>query len=463
MVGSVSEAGDEYGDEGFDNEVKEGNNEENAWNEGIEGIIEEKTENTGNEGYEGDTTRLLVLDQTRIHQHLLPAPDPSLVLGPTPPKTARSIAKTMTAGYVKAKHIYGSTKVPEHIINTIAEWHSAHLVERPPFIYLGTPCPRWPWTVFDRNGNQLLFSMFRVYTPIAYYFTFVLYQDGTSKLVAKEQFSPGQHLLFGWDSRNAFESEPCAVLSIKKNAKDIVFDEGWFHNFTKSSNGKTKSAGVSTTTAQNAARPDRTKRRSERLNRIGGSESTCATTHSIQQRDNYSANDNGSDPAAYSPSEPKSEQVQARPTKRRRIGSPVARPASSAPAPTQVAAPAQTTPPPTLPAPPTSTPTSINSNRVAFALISSGVICHLPTDECTSSRYLFKRGREFLCTRGLESSAKFLVCQVPSESEGRMLYEGDETSFKRLLNDVKSLQRDAGVPLVVEIKHPDWWISSTPS
>lgn len=68
-----------------------------------------------------------------------------------------------------------------------------------------------------------------------------------------------------------------------------------------------------------------------------------------------------------------------------------------------------------------------------------------------------------MCTRGLESSAKFLVCQVPSESEGRMLYEGDETSFKRLLNDVKSLQRDAGVPLVVEIKHPDWWISSTPS
>lgn len=196
---------------------------------------------------------------------------------------------------------------------------------------------------------------------------------------------------------------------------------------------------------KNAERADRARRRSERLNGVRGGESTNITTYPAQRRD-YSLDDAAGSDAAYSPSRSgsESEALKARSTKRRRKNY-VAPPASPTP-------PSPASPPPTIsPAPPSTSapasaqlalsalPTSTNLNKVAFAFSSSDVIYHLPIDECTSSRYLFGRARDFLWTLGQELATRFLICQVPSEGKRRMLYEGDEIGFKWLLNDVASL------------------------
>lgn len=113
------------------------------------------------------------------------------------------------------------------------EWHNAHPPGKPPCVYEAADSPQRKWKVFDRNGKELKYTIYRIHcktTPP--YPVLVLHDLGsTDSLVGSIDQSAMKPFLAAWKGKDdAFEDGISAVRIFGNSYEQITFHRGVFYN-----------------------------------------------------------------------------------------------------------------------------------------------------------------------------------------------------------------------------------------
>lgn len=389
----------------------------------------EKEEIENDTGNGTDTANTSI---ARPDEDTAPAP------APAPATEGEKETAATTANPLDPVCMFGpQSTIPENIQDILDEWYKKYPRTVPPCSYR-SGIPKQAWKVFDRNGNEIPFSMFLIKRPIPYKITFISNEDGSGKLVACRPYSPFQIFLTGWNGLAGYDEEACAVRLFGRNPEDIVFTP-WC--FDKAPGAKPEAA--TTGAAANGTSTEKNTTGSyKRGGRHGDRKSDGSTTRPTRQRkpeDGAISNAPPENPSSNEASQSEREDTPARPTKRPRNST------LDAALPASPAVPAPPTPPRT---------TSSNTKEVAFKLVSelSDATRCFPITECKSSRDLFAKARKFFRLLDEKLEVNVLSCRIPSKHERRYLFEGSQGEFNLLVHDVRNLQDVNAKTLIIEVK-----------
>lgn len=316
------------------------------------------------------------------------------------------------------KFIFGhEVEFPRGPADLLEAWHLVYPSCIPPCSYTISGLPRQQWKVFDRNGNELKYTLFQINSERAPLYRVLVLHDlaGADRLMSCADMGRKRTwkrtFLLAWNGiEKEFDSEVSAVRLIGKTHDGMGFHKNIFRAAPKNPRLRNSSIKRSSMplTAPGQTRSLRTSRKRHTIKAAPPKETPASEVGS-------SETSSESDVSEYQkPSLPKKLRI------------------SSAPS-----GPIQTH----------------KIEDVVFKLISEqtdDTRC-FPMVECSSGKMLFAKSRKFFRLINPDAKVDILSCRLPFQHERRYLFEGSEGEFSLLLADIQNSKGSQKSP-IIEVK-----------
>lgn len=332
-----------------------------------------------------------------------------------------------------------------HLTNLLAEWHQKHRFEVPPFASGKYNC-KSKWKVFDRNGAELQLARFTVSRPLPYYMMVLYPTDGSEKFVAcvGKQSKYGTYLVEWLGTEPGYATESCAIRVFGPQPEDIKFSpEIWQNAPADITPVRHK---LKSSLAQSDLPQTTPQRKPQRLNDkvhnnftpVNNFRAVNNSPANYHQTNNHTINnrlatapesEDTDSSGSYESSDSESSAGGDIPfsglpaTKKRKVDEEASIPTKG--------------------------------REVVFKLIcdNSDATRAFTVNKSCPGRELFAKARQFYRLLAPKAEVNILVCRIPSKSEQRYLYDGDDGEVSYFIREMRNLTHISGDTALIEVKY----------